>query len=409
MILSITTLWGSTDGKNRLFGTLTQQERHCIILPGRIRKLPEGGMSTSYGYTYTFPALRGIQAGCEYYVAMCPLKLLPRIFLFDEAPIPPELRAQRTINRTRVPDIARYILENQTDYAFSAITASIDGEVHFEPAEMGDGSSDVGRLIVPMSARFVINDGQHRRAAIEAALEEEPSLGEETIAVVFYVDVALRRSQQLFADLNKHAVRPTRSLGILYDYRDPLAELARYLADNALPFKDRTEKEKTTLSNRSIKLFTLNAIFRATGELLDKKKNEPISEVERDLALHFWNELLSVIPEWQLAIGHQVSAAELRQNYVHAHGVTLHAMGIAGHALLQAHRNDWPERLQKLKQINWSRSNAQVWEGRAMSGGQMSKTRQHVQLTANLLKMTLELELTEKERQLEDSFNATSI
>ena len=81
-------------------------------------------MSTSYGYTYTFPALRGIQAGREYYVAMCPLKLLPRIFLFDEAPIPPELRAQRTLNRTRVPEIARYLVENQDDYAFSAITAT---------------------------------------------------------------------------------------------------------------------------------------------------------------------------------------------------------------------------------------------------------------------------------------------
>jgi DNA sulfur modification protein DndB len=51
----------------------------------------------SYGFTYTFPALRGIQAGKEYYVAMCPLELLPKIFLFDDASLPPELRAQRTV------------------------------------------------------------------------------------------------------------------------------------------------------------------------------------------------------------------------------------------------------------------------------------------------------------------------
>ena len=43
-----------------------------------------------------------------------------------------------------------------------------------------------------------------------------------------------------------------------------------------------------------------------------------------------------------------------------------------------------------------------------MSGGQMSKTRQHVQLSANLIKMTLGLELTQKERQLEDSFHTIS-
>src|SRR2546423_14198835 len=218
----------------------------------------------SYGYTYTFPALKGVQAERDYYVAMCPLKLLPKIFLFDEAPIPPELRAQRTLNAARIPDIARYIVDNRRDYAFSAITVSIDGEVRFEPANMNDGTSDIGRLIVPMSTRFIINDGQHRRAAVEQALEEQPDLEDETIAVVFYVDAGLRRSQQLFADLNKHAVRPTQSLGILYDYRDPLAGLARDLAERVFCFKGLTEMEKTTISNRPVKLFTLSGIYQAT-------------------------------------------------------------------------------------------------------------------------------------------------
>lgn len=355
----------------------------------------------SYGYTYTFPALRGTQAGREYFVAMCPLKLLPKIFLFDEAPVPPELRAQRTLNRARIPDIARYVLENQRDYAFSAITASIDGDVHFEPAEMGDGTSDVGRLVVPMSARFVINDGQHRRAAIEKALEECPELGDETIAVVFYQDDGLRRSQQLFADLNKHAVRPTKSLGILYDYRDPLAGLARDLAQKAMLFKGFTELEKTAISNRSIKLFTLSAIYQATGALSGKRKNDPIDDEEKELALRFWNELVQVIPEWQLVIKHEVSSAELRRDYVHAHAVSLHALGIAGHALLKAHPDEWLERLQRLRQIDWSRGNVAVWEGRAMSGGQMSKARRNVQATAIFLKKTLGLTLTPAEQQAE--------
>jgi len=361
-------------------------------------------MSVPYGYTYTFPALRGIQAGREYYVAMCPLKLLPKIFLFDEAPIPPELRAQRTLNRTRVPEIARYILESRHNYAFSAITASIDGEARFEPAEMGDGTSDVGRLIVPMSARFVINDGQHRRAAIESALEKDPELGEETIAVVFYLDAGLRRSQQLFADLNKHAVRPSKSLGILYDYRDPLAGLARALAQQAVLFKGLTEFEKTSISNRSIKLFTLSAIYQATGALLDKHKNDPIDDQERELALRFWDELAKVIPEWQLAIRRQVSSAELRNNYVHSHSVALHALGLAGCTLLRQHPRDWPKHLKLLQSIDWSRSHVAVWEGRAMSGGRMSKSRQNVRATAIFLKKTLDLTLTPEEQEFDAHF-----
>ena len=86
---------------------------YVIILPKGTLETSKGDSNMSYGYTYTFPALRGIQAGNEYYVAMCPLKLLPKIFLFDEAPIPPELRAQRTLNQARIPEIAHYIIDNR--------------------------------------------------------------------------------------------------------------------------------------------------------------------------------------------------------------------------------------------------------------------------------------------------------
>jgi len=359
----------------------------------------------SFGYTHTFPALRGIQAGREYYVAMCPLKLLPKIFLFDEAPIPPELRAQRTLNLARIPDIAHYILENRHDYAFSAITASIDGEVRFKPAGMEDGSDDVGILIVPMSTRFVINDGQHRRAAIEKALEEQPDLGNETIAVVFYLDSGLQRSQQLFADLNKHAVRPTQSLGILYDNRDPLAGLARDLSEQVFCFKGLTETAQTTISNRSVKLFTLSGIYQATVALLGKRKNEKISQEDQDLALRFWTELGHTIPQWELAASHKVSSFELRRDYVHAHSVVLHALGLVGGALTHEHPDDWQKYLSPLREVDWRRSNTGMWGGRAMTGGgRMSKVPQNVQLTANLLKIILGIMLTPEEARLEERY-----
>ncbi len=357
----------------------------------------------SFGFTYTFPALRGIQAGREYYVAMCPLKLLPKIFIFDKAPLPPELRAQRTLNLARIPEIARYVIDNRHDYAFSAITASIDGDVRFKPASMDEETGDVGILIVPMATRFVINDGQHRRAAIEVALEEQPDLEDETIAVVFYLDEGLRRSQQLFADLNKHAVRPTQSLGILYDYRDPLAILARDLAERVFCFKGLTETEKTTISNRSVKLFTLSGIYQATVALLNKHKNEKVDDEEQVLCIRFWTELGHTIPEWELAANRKVSSAELRKDYVHAHSVVLHALGIAGHALVSEHPQDWEKYLSPLHDLDWRRSNTETWEGRAMIGGQMSKAQQNVQLTANFLKMTLGLALAPEEAKLEEA------
>lgn len=354
---------------------------------------------------YSFPVLRGIQAGREYYLAMCPLKLVPKIFLYDEeGQVPPELRAQRTLNSARIPDIVAYIVENPRDYVFSAITASIDAKAEFEPLEEHSDDHNIGWLRVPMDARIIINDGQHRQSAIKKALKECPELGAETIPVVFFIDAGLRRSQQMFADLNKHAVRPSKSLGILYEHRDPLAVLARRLMMEVPVFKDLTEKEKTSISNRSPKLFTLSSIFQATQALLAEYVDEINDEKTQLLAIEYWTRLSEIIPEWYLASRKEVSCAALREQYVHAHGVALEALGKLGAVLIAAHSSDWPKRLESLRDLDWSRSNTDLWEGRAMLQGRISKANRQVRLTVNLLKETLGLPLTEDEELLENEF-----
>jgi DNA sulfur modification protein DndB len=349
----------------------------------------------------TFTAIRGIQAGREYYSAMCPLKVIPRIFLFDEEELTANLRAQRVLNRARIPEMARYIVDNPREYIFSSITASVDGKVAFEPLGDDGTSRNVGRLRIPLTSRFLINDGQHRRAAIEEALKERPELGDETLSVVFFVDAGLKRSQQMFADLNRHAVRPTMSLGILYDHRDPLSQLARALVDQVDVFKNLTETEKTTISNRSNKLHTLSAIYQATRAFLGKSKLGKVTPQEQQLAVDFWQEVGRSMPDWQLAAQKRVSCAELRRDYVHAHGLAVQAIGIAGATLLGQEPRNWRTKLKALQKIDWSRSNSKVWEGRALVSGRVSKALTHVNLTANLLKESIGLPLSAKEKQLE--------
>ncbi len=351
---------------------------------------------------YTFAAIRGIQAGREYYVAMCPLRQMPRIFLYDEDESPPEYRAQRTLNKARIPEITNYILENPNDYAFSSITVSVDGRAKFEPTTESGFGSRVGRLVIPSSARLVVNDGQHRRAAIVEALKQNPELGHETLSVVFFLDAGLKRSQQMFADLNQHAVRPTKSLSILYDHRSSLARLSLTIAEQVPYFKGFTEYEKTTLSNRSTKLFTLSSIYQATKSLLGKRSSSgKVASDEGQLAVDFWNEVGSHIPEWRLLLRHEVSAAALRKDFVHSHGVILHALGLVGHALIEEHPRNWKEKLKVLEQIDWRRGNARMWEGRAMIGGRLSKAYNNVVLTAALLKRHLKLGLSVEEERLE--------
>jgi len=341
-------------------------------------------------FGYAFPAIRGIQAQREYYASMCPLRLIPKIFYFDEeeAELSPELRAQRTLNKTRVPEIASYIVNNPLDYAFSAITASINAEVEFEPLGADSQSSQIGLLRVPMDARFIINDGQHRRAAIEAAIREKPELGDESIAVVFFIDRGLARCQQLFADLNRHAIRPSKSIGVLYDHRDDMAQISRRIVLKSEVFRDLVEMDKSSLAARSRKLFTLSAIYTATISLLDHVKLDD-REIATKMAIDYWEEVARHIPEWDRVRQGKISAGEIRQDYIHSHGIALHALGKVGNYLLLNHPNAWKEKLPKLKKINWSRANSALWEGRAMVGGRLSKAAQHVTLTTVALKTIL--------------------
>ena len=352
----------------------------------------------------TFTAIRGIQAGREYFSAMCPLKVVARFFVFDDEEISPEMRAQRTLNKTRIPEMARYVVDNPRGYIFSSLTASIDGKVRFEPYGKEGTSKNLGRLLVPMTSRFLINDGQHRRAAIEEALKERPELGDETLSVVFFIDAGLKRSQQMFADLNRHAIRPTKSLGILYDHRDPLSQLAREVAEDVSFFRNMTDLEKTSISNRSNKLFTLNAIFSATTKLLAKKPKECVTNEEHQLAVEFWEEVGKNIPDWQMALNKQVSCAELRRDYIHAHGIALQALGIAGAALISEEPRRWKSKLKNLKKIDWTRSNKKFWEGRALVSGRVSKALLNVTLTSNAIKNCLGLSLTAKEKEAESRF-----
>jgi DNA sulfur modification protein DndB len=336
------------------------------------------------------------------------MKLIPKVFLFQEEEIPAELRAQRTLNKARIPDITSYMVENRSDYVFSSITASIDGEIQFEKLVAGGktvDSDEIGHLRVSMDAKFVVNDGQHRRAAIEKALEEYPDLGEETISVVFFVDVGLKRSQQMFADLNKHAVRPTRSIGILYDNRDPLSRLACDLVNEVDVFRNLTEMEKSSISNRSTKLFTLSGIYQGTLSLLRKTQySKEVSEKERTFAIDFWNTVCDNMADWKLAAKKEILTNELRRDYVHSHGLAMQAIGKLGAALASTQGRDLKNDLKKLSVIDWRRSNRALWEGRAMIGGKISKSHTCVILTTNLLKKEFGLDLTPEENAVEEEY-----
>lgn len=362
----------------------------------------------SQDFTYSFPAVRGIQAGSEYYIAMCPLKLIPKIFQFDDEEVPPEYRAQRVINKARIPVITQYIVDNTDDYVFSSLTASIDGFVEFDSYNAQD-HHQLGQLIVSMEAKFLINDGQHRRAAIEEALKIRPELGEETISIVFFHDVRLKRSQQMFSDLNKHAVNSTRSIGILYDFRDPLSMASKQVVQSNSFLHQYTDMESATLSMLSPKIFTLGSIYNTIRNLLKKSKGQTVESEEIDRAVLFWTVLCDSIHEWKLLKNRELTATKLRNNYIVGYSVFVEAMGLIGASLYHEFGDTSFSKIQEIEKLDWSKTN-RVWIGRAMSNsGRITNNNDSVRLTSTYIKKLLDLPLNQEDIKCEQKINAEVI
>ncbi len=345
-------------------------------------------------FSYNFSAVKGTQAGREYYIAMIPLGLISKIFSNEYEYLLPEYRAQRKINEQRIPEIKNYILNNTTSYVFSALSASIDGDFTFEASTL---DSSLGMLHIDMKAVLLINDGQHRKAAIEAALDEKYALAEETIAVVLFKDEGLKRSQQMFADLNKHAVKPSKSLSTLYDDRDEMSNAVKNVISNVTFLNKYVDKERDSLGKYSSKLFTLSKFLRANERII---KTNILSESDNAFLINFWTSIFSNIDVWNSLETKQISKQSFKEDFVLTLSVVLNAFGRLGYYFYTQHIDI--NLLKNLNTIDWLRCNKE-WLGRIFNHqGKITGKEESVIKICNLLKLKLGLPLTKEERTKEN-------
>ena len=351
-------------------------------------------------FTYRFPVVRGIQAGREYYIGMVPLNMLEKIFLEDEEYVLPEYRAQRKLNEARIPEIKKYIIDNPDSYVFSALAASIDGNYKFISLDSDGG--DTGILEVDMGAKILINDGQHRKAAILAAIKENPEIENETISVVFYQDLGLARSQQMFTDLNKHAVKTSNSIAELYDSRDALAVITRKVIGEIPFLNEYVDKERDNLGKYSSALFTLNTFYTANKRIL--KRNICNDDFYKFLKL-FWGSVAVHMIPWSELQKKEISKKELREQYIATQAVVIQAFGRVGAFLFENYDCEEVESyIKKIELINWKR-NSNDWKLRVIrNNGRMINNANAILLAGNIIKKYLDLPFTEDELTAEQKF-----
>lgn len=347
---------------------------------------------------YTFSSLRGRQGSDDYYLIQCPLQLVPRLFSFDEVKPTGTGFRYTSLSATKIESLEQYLELHKDNYVLTPLLAYVESAVLFEPTA---NHEDIGLLHIPLTATLVIRDGQHRCAAIQQSIARNPELGLDTVPIMLIPDPNSIRKVAVTNILDYSQGKSNWSLRVLRDQESSLAELTKQIIKDIPLFQNRIELEKTTISNRSTAIFTLSAVYQATKALLGGEKYVQASNAQIELAKTFWQRLTEVIPEWQQLYNGIITAAYLRENYVHAHTVTLVAIGMAGHSLIGLHSDDWLLKIEDLRNLDWSRKNVDLWEGRAMLQGRMSKAHRSMRLTANALKQTLGISLTEKEQELE--------
>lgn len=344
------------------------------------------------------PAMRGKMGTRTYYSCLMPLEAIQGMFKFDPeerqwADLSPEQREQRALNRARVPALTDYMLENEDDYLFASITASFKSEPTFVPHTDGDGN--IGTLRIKLGDELTINDGQHRCAAIVEAVKKNPDLAEQTISVLLFPWENTERVQQMFTDLNRHVVKTSKSLDVLFDKRDPISIATLFALDKVPVFRELTEKVDAGLKAKSTKIFTLAAVYDANSDLL-KDSGEDVEDNAK-LLVEYWTAVAENMVDWRKVLNGQKSAQELRAAHISSHSTVLRALGGLGADLMAADTN-WKTRLAALADIDWSKQNRE-WQNVCIVANSVVSNRQARSATKTFIKAKLGMSLTEAEQR----------
>lgn len=348
---------------------------------------------------YSFSALSGLQARQATYVLNIPLAMVGKLFSKEDISLPADQRSQRIINQTRVNQISTYIVENPNTYVLPPLVAYVrSGEIEFKANKE---FPNLGELQISMSAQLALFDGQHRASAIQDAITKRKFLDQETITVYILPNGGVAAAQQIFSDINMNAVKPAQSIKLLYNQRDQVTAFTKSLIQEIPLFRKHTDLERTNLPASSDKIFTFSGLYQANQVLwkgLGDNAAKPI------IIKDFWERMCYVMQEWEQVNDMAIQAGVLREQSLAAHSITWVALAEAGvHIIQKLSENQAWWHIMGNFSMNWSRQNP-LWQGRAINGGKITKTRKNIILMANAIIQKYGIELNKVQQGYEDEF-----
>jgi len=354
------------------------------------------GLAEDARYLMTVPALKGRMGNVDYYVLTIPYSTVTRYLTTTDRNLPARERENRKPTPSRYAVIADYITRNPESYRFSSLTCSYgkDGThapINWEPAGESGDARFIGMLTLDQRDPLIIVDGQHRFEGIKKALaedREDQSLADDMISVVLFPYISIRASQQLFSDLNRNAKKTTKSLDILFDYRDQKNRVAQKLVDKVSVFKNRVNLEDAGIPTQSADMFTLAGIYQATEPIIDAafdagllpeklgqedSQGRPADNENQyvDFLAEVWEFIAAQFPEWGKVANGELDIRDTRSKYLHWNSGVISAIGEFVAACMRENGQDWRQAvataLRHADNRGWRRDETH-WQGIVTAG-----------------------------------------
>lgn len=335
----------------------------------------------------------------EYFSSIMTLGEAARLIQFVEevddwtSETPPELKLQRKLNIQRVErEMVPYLVQS-LDHFYSALTVEVrpapsEGvpqPLAFEEKGAFPGGAGFGMLTLDGTETLYALDGQHRLKSIELAIRQKPELAREHIVVVLVPFRAVVRSQTLFSDLNRYARPTSKSTSLLFTHREKTARVTKHLAHIVPLLRDRVEMEQVSLAKNSRHFITLSTLYEMTKALIREHDEATDDEQEYVAELaEVWAVLTDSIKEWGDIAASREHPAWLRQRFLHGHGITQQAIGLAVARARRERGTAWADAVRNLGGLDWRLTNAE-WHDVALHGGRVTNTSTSIRRLADLL------------------------
>jgi DNA sulfur modification protein DndB len=299
----------------------------------------------------SFPALRITLGPHQAFACTATLRQVLSMLDVGDIVVHPLYKSSRHGSAIPIQALSRQ-LKRSLPILPAELTASLSGGFRFNP---GPGQSASGELELETGVTIRLDEGDDLLLAMRDLARERLISTDQELLLTLCDDPAFEHSNRIASAVARRARLRSRSVPIAIR-ADRVTRFTHRVSEQLPLFKGRIEMHRSTISNRSKKLFTFSALRSANNRLLSTNIPAADRRTARQNATRFWRRLASTLPAWIHVADGTCKPFELRQNSLAGHGLFLQATAELGRALMEQYPQEWEVRVQKLSDVDLSRT-----------------------------------------------------